>query len=263
MSEKSDLNRRSFFKTGLGVAGAFIASRALAETCRSVTSEQPLGPFFPNAGTPQDPIRENNDQGIPIHLANDNDLTFIKGRGGQAKGQVVYIKGLLTDEACEPISNGTIVIWQASSSGRYNHRGDADNQDFAHPVTGKIIKRVLDPSFQYWGQAVTNERGEYRFKTIIPGFYPADLQNKWYRPPHIHFLASATGQPQFVTQMYFKGQDIEENDWIQELNRRDFLLQNSRMSTAEKEALVIDFKRDTSGKITDGLVGRFDITLPR
>ena len=63
---------------------------------------------------------------------------------------------------------------------------------------------------------MTNQKGEFHFKTVVPGFYPADLQGGWYRPPHIHFLISATGFPQFVTQLYFKGEKVAENGWIQE-----------------------------------------------
>jgi protocatechuate 3,4-dioxygenase beta subunit len=100
-----------------------------------------------------------------------------------------------------------------------------ENHDFHHPKTGEIIKRTMDHSFQYWGKILTNENGEYEFKTIVPGFYPADLQSGWYRPPHIHFMVSATGYPQLVTQLYFKSDKIDNNEWIQELNEKDPILQ--------------------------------------
>ena len=217
--------RRNFFKVGLGTIGTLATTHSLAQIC-GITGEQPLGPFFPRAETPEDPIREDNDPTTPIFLANDSDLTFVRGRSGKAKGQVVYIKGQVTDESCHPVSNAILIIWQASQSGRYNHNGDTDNQAFRHPQTGKMIQRTLDPSFQYWGQTLTNENGEYQFKTIVPGFYPTH-QRGWYRPPHIHVMVSATGFPQLVTQMYFDGDKIIDNQWIQTLNTGDFLLQSS------------------------------------
>ena len=253
--EKS-VSRRNFFKAGLGVAGTLAATHSLAQVCGVTTGEQPLGPFFPHRGTPEDPIRENNN--LPIYLANDNDLTFIKGRMGTARGQVVYITGQVTDKNCNPVPNATLIIWQASRSGRYNHKRDTDNRDFQHPQTGEIIKRVLDPSFQYWGKALTNENGEYLFKTIVPGFYPA--QDGWYRPPHIHWLVQK-GEFQFVTQTYFGGDKITDDEWIQELNGRDFLLQNPNLSNEQRDKLVVKFTDDPSGTITDGLVGQFDLTL--
>lgn len=260
---KQALTRGSFFKTGLGAAGALVATNSWAQVCGLATGEQPLGPFFPRPNTPEDPVREDQDPTTPIHLANDNDLTFVKGRSGVAEGQIVYVQGIVTDESCSPVPNATLIIWQASASGRYNHRGDAENQDFIHPLTGEVIQRKLDPSFQYWGRATTNARGEYQFKTIVPGFYPADLRNSWYRPPHIHFLISATGFPQLVTQMYFESPDLADNDWIQELNRRDLLLQSSSLTEEQRQKLIVSFKADPSGRLNDGLLGQFDIALTR
>lgn len=260
---KESTSRRNFFKIGLGAVGTLAASNSLAQLCGINTGEQPLGPFFPRAGTPEDPIREDNDPTTPIYLANDNDLTFVRGRNGTAKGQVVYVTGQVTDDACNPVPNATIIIWQASASGRYNHKGDAENKDFRHPQTGEVIQRTLDPAFQYWGRTLTNERGEYQFKTVIPGFYPADLRSKWYRPPHIHFMVSATGFPQFVTQMYFEGDKIVDNEWIQTLNERDFLLQTNTISSEQRDKLLVKFSDDPTGVITDGLVGQFDLNLTR
>jgi protocatechuate 3,4-dioxygenase beta subunit len=197
--------RRNFMRWSIGILGTTTAMKAVAQLCGLETGKQPLGPFFPNAGTPVDEVREIKNPGIPIHLANDNDLTVIKGRSGVAQGQQVLVKGVITDKNCQPIPNATIIIWQASNTGRYNHKGDSDNHDFIHPLTGEVVKRSLDEQFQSWGKAISNEIGEYTFKTIVPGFYPADLEQKWYRPPHIHFLVMAKGYPQFVTQLYFKG----------------------------------------------------------
>ena len=254
----SKLSRRNFFQTGVGVTGTFIAGSSIAKACTAVTAEQPLGPFFPRAGTPEIPVREDTDPTTPIYLANDSDLTYVKGKAGTAIGQVVHITGKVTDRDCNPVPDATIIIWQASTSGRYNHQGDAQSHDFRHPVTQKIIKRTIDPFFQYWGRSVSDVEGKYNFKTIVPGFYPANLDKGWYRPPHIHFLISAVGFPQFVTQMYFKGEQLLENDWIQELNAKDFLLQNSRMTDAQRKKLVVEFSVDNT---TNNLAGQFDIAL--
>ena len=253
--------RRNFFKSGATViVGSLAVTRALAQVCGMDTGRQPLGPFFPEEGTPEDPIREDLSDG-PISLANDSDLTFVRGRNGRAKGQVVYIKGKVLSKSCQPIPDATIIIWQASQSGRYNHKRDANNEDFLDPRDGTVVERTLDPFFQCWGKAITDENGEYQFKTIIPGFYPADLRNGWYRPPHIHFMISATGYPQLVTQTYFKGDKIIDNDWVQELNSKDLLLQSPNITDEQREKLIIDFKDAPNGILTDGLVGELDIIL--
>ncbi len=255
-----NMSRRKLFQWGLGTASTLVVSHSVAKVCGAETGAQGLGPFFPRPDTPVDPIKENPDGSVPIFLSNDNDLTFVRGRKGTASGQQVIVRGVLRNENCEPISGATIIIWQASESGRYNHKGDSANSDFKDPRSGKLIKRTLDPFFQSWGQTTTNEHGEYEFKTIVPGFYPADLNAGWYRPPHIHFMVSATGYPQFVTQMYFEGEAIADNAFIQELNEKDFLLQTNSITPAQRKELVVSFDSGLRGK---ELIGQFDITIKR
>lgn len=260
MKNTTNLSRRGFFKkASLGLAGTMATGTALAQVCKPATGAQGLGPFFPRPGTPVDEIMEDGSQ--PIYLANDNDLTFINGRDGKATGQEVVVKGVLTNDKCEPIPNATIIIWQASKTGRYNHTGDAVNENFLHPVTGEMIERKLDPFFQSWGQTTTNADGEYEFRTIVPGFYPADVDDGWYRPPHIHFLVSATGYEQFVTQMYFRGDAIDDNEFIQELNAKDLLLQGDNLTEAQRENLIVDF--ELSDLMDPAMHGEFNIALSR
>lgn len=251
-------SRRNFFKVAIGAAGSLAAIPGFTQVCGMITGKQPIGPFFPNEGTPEDPIREGQDPTTPIYLANDNDLTVVRGRVGQAQGQVIQIVGQVRDSNCQPITGANLIIWQASSSGRYNHKGDQENHDFIHPKTGVVIKRSHDPFFQYWGRTVTDTNGAYKFKTIIPGFYPADLNTGWYRPPHIHFMVSATGHHQLVTQLYFRGDSIVDNDFIQELNQKDPLLQDKNLSREQRQALIVDFKNSPDN---DCLVGSFNMQL--
>lgn len=267
LSKRGGLSRRRLLGIGLGIAGGFAAKTSIAGPCKgAVTATQGLGPFFPVDRTPEDPVRENPDKNLPISLANDNDLTFVKGREGKAQGQEVLIRGILRDSQCQPIEGATIIIWQASHSGKYNHKRDNANLDFAHPKTGETLTREHDKKFQYWGKAETNERGEYVFKTIVPGFYPAalrDLKNpdapeNWYRPPHVHFRVLASGHEEFVTQMYFRGEDLENNAFIQQLNQSDDLLTKTGLSPEEIEGLIVDFAKNERGE----LQGDFEINLP-
>ncbi|MFK8136887.1 MAG: hypothetical protein AB8E15_00880 [Bdellovibrionales bacterium] len=250
------ISRRAFFKTGISLAGTVAASSVTASICGLGTAEQPLGPFFPNEGTPVDPIRESD--GGPISAANDNDLSFIRGRTGTADGQLFELSGKIIDQNCEPVESASVVIWQASHTGWYNHRGDNDNKRFVHPVTGSVMERKHDSSFQYWGKDISASDGSYNFRSIVPGFYPANLNAKWYRPPHVHFLISAPGYKQLITQMYFKG-DIKDDDFVQSLNQSDYLLQDENLSEAERDALVVQFTENQKGILT----GSFDIQIQK
>jgi hypothetical protein len=78
-------------------------------------------------------------------------------------------------------------------------------------------------------------------------------------------LVAATGFPEFITQMYFKGDDVVDHDWIQELNEKDLILQNSSITNDQRNKLVVEFKRRLLPSLTGNneLEGEFNIALKR
>ncbi len=256
---KSSLSRRQLLKRLFLVGGPLAAALFLTGLKKpDRIFEQVLGPFFPDPGDPVEPVRELGDEGKPFPMSNDWDLTQVKGKQNRAEGQIVTLTGKVVNPGGEPVPGASIMLWQASSSGRYNHQGDAFANTFEDP-RGKRIERKLDPNFQYWGHAVTDDTGEYRIRTIIPGYYPADLKSGWFRPPHIHFIAQAEGLPELVTQTYFKGDAIADNQFIQSLNARDYILRDPKLSREEQERLIIHYK--PAAQETDGLTGNFDFQM--
>lgn len=216
--------RRNFLQLGLGLAvtGA-VASKgeAQASLCKG-TPIQPEGPFYPVDGK----------------LGADADLTRIKNGQPPAQGQVVYITGVIQDAQCRPIEGATVEIWQACATGRYDHPSD--------PNTAP-----LDPNFQYSGYSMTNKAGEYMFKTILPGAYPAG--NGWIRPPHIHYKVFKLGYVELITQMYFAGQT---------LNDRDLILQ--RLSKSGQKQVVVSFTAPTQSGFEPGsLLGQFNVSMDK
>lgn len=174
-------DRRRFIVLG-GLVAATRAFAQLRGVCAPIV-QQPEGPFYP--------VKDQADK--------DNDLVVVKGASGQALGQVIIVQGIVTDQACQPVGGVLVEIWQACASGKYNHPSD--------PNTAK-----LDPNFQYWGKAVTDAAGAYRFRTIVPGAYPAD--RNWIRPSHIHFKVQKLGYHELITQMYFAGAKHNDTDLI-------------------------------------------------
>jgi protocatechuate 3,4-dioxygenase beta subunit len=235
---------------------------SLAALLTKPTPRQGLGPFFPDDGDEVDAIRENPDLNLPISQANDQDLTFVKGRKGTALGQVIYLRGqVLSAKTGQPVPNAILIMWSASASGRYNHTGDDGIYSFPHPKTGKMIRRTHDEHFQYWGKAVTNQQGEYWFKTIVPGFYPIDLKSGLYRPSHLHFKILPPKSPTFITQLYFRGDHIPNNALNQELLPNDVVILDAGLSPKEQECVIVDYAPDPSGKMTDSLVGQYDFVV--
>jgi protocatechuate 3,4-dioxygenase beta subunit len=261
------ISRRTILTRSAGVLGlivtGFLTHTSLAAFLSKPTPKQSLGPFFPDDGDAVDAIRENQDLVIPISQANDQDLTIVKGRKGKALGQVIYLRGQVFDaNTGQPIPHAILIMWSASASGRYNHRGDDGTDSFPHPKTGEMIHRTHDEHFQYWGKAITNNEGDYWFKTIVPGFYPIDLRSELYRPSHLHFKILPPNAPAFVTQLYFRGAHIPNNSLNQELLPHDVVIVDAGLTPNEQEQVIVDYAPDASGKRPDALVGHYDFVLP-
>ncbi len=212
------LSRRNYIKKTALSAGSILAITSgisKAESC-FLTPQQTSGPFYPAV--------DQEDK--------DRDLTNIQGSTEKALGEVVILKGIVQDENCKPVNGALVEIWQACATGRYKHPRD--------PNTA-----ALDPNFQYWGRATSNEKGEYSFKTIIPGEYRATPT--WVRPPHIHLKSHLRGFRELTTQVYFKGDA---------LNKGDRILQD--LTAAEREIVIVDFQKNANSAIK---VGTFNITM--
>ena len=180
------LTRRTFLKTGIGasIIPITVASCSNNEGSKLLwTPQQTEGPFYP----------------VQAQADKDVDLTLIEGKSEHAEGEVILVRGRVLDTNANPIPNAFVEIWQANKWGRYNHYKDPNNAP-------------LDPNFQGWGQTRTDAEGNYGFKTIKPGAYPAGPD--WTRPPHIHFKASADNYYPVTTQMYFPDEALNKEDRI-------------------------------------------------
>lgn len=150
---------------------------------QQATPTQPTGPFYPTPDTP-----------IPTA-----DLVAASPESPLATGQIIWVEGTVRDHSGRPVAGALVEIWQACHTGRYNHPEDTNTAE-------------LDPNFQYWGRAITTPQGRYRFRTVVPGVYPAE--EDWHRPPHIHFKISHPNFEPLITQMYFAGDPLNEIDQI-------------------------------------------------
>ena len=217
------MNRRHLLRQGLVSTAVLVTLPRLGQAqnacAKGKTPPQVKGPFYP----------------VVDQLDKDADLIHVEGNTQAATGNVVIVEGVVTNQNCLPVSGVLVEIWQACHTGRYNHPSD--------PNTGV----ALDPNFQYWGKAVTDENGFYRFRTIIPGSYPADVG--WDRPPHIHFKVARVGYKELITQMYFSGNV---------LNDKDKILQ--QLPKSEQAKLVVSFQEIESQPHP---VGRFDIQIEK
>lgn len=148
------------------VGGAAAALTVPAAAKLPIVINQDLGPFYP----------------LTRPLDQDADLTIIRGRRGRPRGQVIEVIGRVTDLDGKPLPGASFDLWQANADGRYAHPGDTN-------------PAPLDTEFQGSARFKADTDGNYRFRTIRPGRYPA-------RVAHIHMDISG-GTQRTVTQMYF------------------------------------------------------------
>ncbi len=214
-------SRRALAKQiALLVSGVSILGPALAQKLL-ITPEQVEGPFYPPGPLPE----------------TDVDLTLLDGHTKSATGDVILVRGRVTDSNGTPLAGARVDIWQANDGGKYDHPEDPN-------------PTPLDPHFQGIGITKTDAQGWYGFKTIIPGAYPLSFlgegQDKW-RARHIHFKVAHEGTGHLTTQMYFKGDPLLAQD------------EPINSIPEDQRSLLI-----TSGKVdpdTGIPVHRFDIAL--
>lgn len=180
------------------------------------TPDQITGPFYP--------VQKRSDGGA--------DLARLKGRAGQAQGQVIYVTGTVLNLRGEPCPGVRLEVWQANDAGRYTHPSDRN-------------PAAIDPNFDGYATIVTDADGRYRYRTVKPGAYP--VVGDYWRPPHIHY--DITGKVnRLTTQMYFPDEP---------LNLKDPLLQQSWA----KDSLIARVLPPTANEEPESKIVLWDIVL--
>ena len=127
----------------------------------------------------------------------DNDLILNFAAPDQmAIGPRIVVYGRVIDETGRGVAGALVEVWQANAGGRYRHMKE-----------GYVA--ALDPNFGGCGRCITDEQGNYEFRTVMPGPYPwPNGANDW-RPAHIHFSVFGRSFAQrLITQMYFEGDPL-------------------------------------------------------
>lgn len=194
------LNRRRLLQSLLLSTGGLITSDVFAEAL-TLTQRQTEGPYYPDH----------------LPLDQDNDLVRIEN-GGAALGTVASFGGRLLLAGGQALPDATIELWQADENGCYIHS------------RGVQRGKERDPRFQGYGKIKTNAKGEYRFRTIIPGLYTG-------RTRHFHIAVVRNGQRLLTTQLYLAGDPANDRDGIL----------NGIKDPAKKLSVMAEFKPAGSG----------------
>lgn len=197
------VNRRKLLKGSATIAGLLLLSRNTAASVLTPAASE--GPFYP---TPSMRLPDT-----------DNDLVKIAGMVKEAGGEIIVLKGKLISAQGQPLAGHRIEIWQCDINGRYHH--PRDRRNIAH-----------DKGFQGFGHDITDQDGNYNFRTIKPAKYPG-------RAPHIHVKVINGEQELLTTQFYIAGH--ADND-------ADFLYR--RMASEQADSVSMKLARTNGSLVT-------------
>jgi protocatechuate 3,4-dioxygenase beta subunit len=166
-----------------------------------------LVPVFALAQTSQNPSGNGGTGLLPLTLRQveepyypaekpadrDSDLTRV-GSGSPASGTVLVLSGRVINQRSRPVPAASVELWQADGKGIYMHPNDSRTNQ-------------RDRSFQFFGQATTDDGGNFQFRTIMPGYYGD-------RPRHFHVKVIQRGGQSLTTQLYFKGDARLAQDFL-------------------------------------------------
>ncbi|HSQ98153.1 MAG TPA: hypothetical protein VLL98_05580 [Rickettsiales bacterium] len=184
--------------------------------------------FTPQKQTPEGLVI--NTLSKPDNFNTSNDLTRYVGSFDVATGELLYLKGVITDAFGVPIEGATVKIWQTNSAGKYQTLLEEDSV-------------YVDENFLMSGTAKSDNLGRYGFKTIFPGVIKG-------RAPHINIIISHPKFATIETEVYF------ENHF---LNKKD--PQYMSYSKEDRDLLtakVVNYDRD---KPQDGKIATFNIIM--
>ena len=125
------------------------------EACAAAPNET-AGPYPSKSDIFRSDIRENR-QGVPLALT---------------------IRVINVGNACAPLANANVEIWQCDASGNYSEYGTQTSQTYLR------------------GIQTTDANGQVNFMTIYPGWYQG-------RATHIHIEVTMNGRSVKVTQIAF------------------------------------------------------------
>jgi protocatechuate 3,4-dioxygenase beta subunit len=207
------LTRRQLLMAGsLGAAAWLVPGVFADELARTPAMTE--GPFYPDR----------------LPLDTDNDLVIVGNNTTPAVGEITHLTGRVLTQNGSPLNNLVVEIWQVDGNGAYLHSGTANAAN-------------RDRNFQGFGRFTTNQRGEYRFRTIKPVPYPG-------RCPHIHFKIKRGDRELLVTQLFITGHPG---------NARDGIYRNVG-GIVERELVTVDFRRIPEARIPE-CRANFDIVL--
>jgi protocatechuate 3,4-dioxygenase beta subunit len=165
------LSRRRFF--------ALLAGLPLVGFFSQVFGQQRLAPTPPCEDADEPTPAQTEGPYFTPNSPKRNSL-----RESALKGTPLVLTGRVLNTKCQPVGHALLDWWHCDGEGVYDNEG-----------------------FRLRGHQYTDEQGNFRLETIVPGIYPG-------RTRHIHVKVQAPGKAILTTQLYFPGEAQNQRDHI-------------------------------------------------
>lgn len=150
-------------------------------------------------------------------------------------GERVRIEGKVVDADGKPVNDAAVEIWQANSHGKY--ASPEDKQD-----------KPLEQAFRGYGRSLTDDAGNFRFRTVKPGPVPGPDGKP--QAPHLTVTIFMRGLlKQLQTRMYFPDDAANADDAVLKLvpaERRATLVAKKRSDGVLEWNVVLQGKNETA-----------------
>jgi protocatechuate 3,4-dioxygenase beta subunit len=174
MSVNKILTRRSMLGSAIAVGGLSLTPRFPRRA-----SAQDLVPT-PECREANDPTPEGGEG--PFFIPRSPERSDLVETDSEAR--IVELQGQVLARSCRPVPNALLDLWQADEHGVYDNSG-----------------------FRYRAHIYSDGRGNYRFRTVLPGLYEA-------RTRHFHLKVQAPERSVLTTQLYFPDEPRNRYDLL-------------------------------------------------
>lgn len=177
-----ELTRKRFVQLGIGLPLAAALVRFAPVSDAGAATAAPVAAAAASAASCKSlPLTPGATEG-PYFKAGAPRRSVLTEAG--LAGTPLTLTGAVLTAGCVPIARAHIDFWQADASGNYDNAG-----------------------FRLRGYQLTDAKGRYSLKTIVPGLYPG-------RTEHIHVKITPPGRQALTTQLYFPGVTQNSADGI-------------------------------------------------
>ena len=190
-------SRRAIIRGALAAGGVGMSAAA-------AFAQEPELPLTPQCGD-EDAATMAQTEG-PFFRAGSPGRAELVEPGSKARQ--VELTGFVLTRGCHPVARAVVDLWHADERGAYDNKG-----------------------FRYRGRTYTDEKGRYRFRTIVPALYPG-------RTRHYHVNVAAGGKLLLTTQLYFPNETGNRRDG---LYRKELLMQVAGSDGAKDSTMAARF----------------------